>query len=412
MPADANDCSMTISDPGESSESVLVVLGRMRARREEIARAICVRVQEAVPDEAAARDPDFQAGMLPTVTALLDYRFQALERGPAFSAALPPQAAAQARRAARAHVKLGTVLRRYLAGHRCLGEFVAQEAERAGLDAGDPALQRLRLTQEAVLERLTAAIEGEYERERARDAGSPAGRSVELVRTLLDGQPLGGADLASLAYRFDAWHVGLVATGAGAAAALDGLGAGRRLLRVCPEEQIVWAWFAAPRRPAHSDMQRLLAGRDRSGFSLAVGEPAQGMEGWRQTHRQAQLALRATLHCPRARMRYADVALLAPWLEDERRARSLIEIYLSPLEECRDDGAGARRTLSAYFRAARNVSAAARQLGVDRRTVSYRLRMIEERLGYPLEDRVAELEVALRLHCLLEGRGGRGAETA
>ena len=56
-----------------------------------------------------------------------------------------------------------------------------------------------------------------------------------------------------------------------------------------------------------------------------------------------------------------------------------------------------RTTLRAYFAAERNVSSTAVVLGVDRRTVTNRLRAIEELFGRPLKDVAAELETALRL---------------
>jgi len=104
------------------------------------------------------------------------------------------------------------------------------------------------------------------------------------------------------------------------------------------------------------------------------------------------------------RARYADIAVLTPWLQDPDRARSLIELYLSPLENQKDGGAVSREALRAYFEAGRNVSAAACQLGIDRRTLAYRLRATEECLGYQLDTHLAGLWVALRLHDLLNGQ--------
>ena len=57
----------------------------------------------------------------------------------------------------------------------------------------------------------------------------------------------------------------------------------------------------------------------------------------------------------------------------------------------------ARETLRAYFVAERNISSTAAALGVDRRTVTNRIRAIEDLFGRPLKDIAAELETALRL---------------
>jgi DNA-binding PucR family transcriptional regulator len=56
-----------------------------------------------------------------------------------------------------------------------------------------------------------------------------------------------------------------------------------------------------------------------------------------------------------------------------------------------------RRTLVGYFGCGQNAAAAAAALGVHQQTVGHRLRTIEERLGAPVHERRAELEVALRL---------------
>jgi DNA-binding PucR family transcriptional regulator len=89
--------------------------------------------------------------------------------------------------------------------------------------------------------------------------------------------------------------------------------------------------------------------------------------------------------------------LLAAVGRDELLAGSLRQLYLAPLEQTRDGGRVARRTLRAYFRAERNVSSTAAALGVDRRTVTNRLRAIEELLGRPLGSAATDLEIALRL---------------
>jgi DNA-binding PucR family transcriptional regulator len=59
--------------------------------------------------------------------------------------------------------------------------------------------------------------------------------------------------------------------------------------------------------------------------------------------------------------------------------------------------------LRAYFRCGRNAASAAHILGVDRRTVWYRLRAIEACLGYTIEQRLPELELALRIENLQQG---------
>jgi DNA-binding PucR family transcriptional regulator len=92
-----------------------------------------------------------------------------------------------------------------------------------------------------------------------------------------------------------------------------------------------------------------------------------------------------------------DIALLATALKDEALTRTLIEVYLAPLEDSRDGGLVLRKTLRAYFAAERNASSAAAALGVARSTVEYRLQTIEQRLDRTLGTCLAELEIATHL---------------
>jgi PucR C-terminal helix-turn-helix domain/GGDEF-like domain len=386
-----------------SLESVRAVVDRLRARHAEIARAIYDRIGEAVPHSVGARDLTYQEGVLAAVNAVLSYSLDVIEQGPGWSGPIPPEAAAQARRAARAGVSAAAVLRRYVAGHGRLGEFVAEETARIGLPSDAPALLHISSTHDALLGHFTAAIEHEHDQERQRIARSPEQRRVELVCRLLDGETVGQAGLADLGYKFDAWHVGVIATGASAREAVGSLKSDRQLLSVPQGEETVWAWLGGQRRLARADMERLCLEREPVGVSLAVGEPAQGLDGWRRTHQQAQEALQVALLGRQKRARYADIAVLTPFVQNLDRGRAFIELYLSPLDRQKDGGATSRQVLRAYFAAARNVSAAARKLGLERRTLGYRLETIAECLGYQLNGRLAELEVALRLHDLLEG---------
>ncbi len=378
------------------------VVDGLRARRAEIADAIHVHIREAVPDAVGERGSAYQAGALAAIGAVLDDGLKAIEHGSGWSEPIPADAAAQIRRAVRAGLGLGVVLRCYLAGHSRLSEFVEEEIERSGPADHAAVLHRIRRTLGALLESLTAAVEQEYERERQRIARSPEQRRLELVRRLLDAETVSRAELAGLGYRFDTWHVGVIATGGGARAALERLQTDSQLLMVSQDEDTVWAWLGAQRKLTHAEMERLRLDYEHAEVSLALGEPAQGLPGWRETHEQAQQVQQVVLRWRQTRARYADIALLTPWLEEPERARVLVDLYLSPLADQKDGGVVSREALRAYFEAGRVVAAAASQLGVDRRTLAYRLRTVEECLGYPLDARLAELWAALQLHDLLQ----------
>jgi sugar diacid utilization regulator len=133
---------------------------------------------------------------------------------------------------------------------------------------------------------------------------------------------------------------------------------------------------------------------------LAFGRVGEGPDGFRRSHRQARATHRIAVALKTAILHHEDVALECLMLADERAAREFIAAELAPLDTGRDGGK-LRDTLSAYFACGFNASAAAATLGVNDRTVAYRLHAIEEQLGRPVRARQAELQTAIRLERVL-----------
>jgi hypothetical protein len=257
------------------------------------------------------------------------------------------------------------------------------------------------------LDRLIAQVGHEYRLQRHLTERSPERRRAELAQRLLAGTPV---DVGELGYELDAWHLCVIATGANATQAVRGLATalGRDLLLIARDRE-VWAWLGGQRKLMIADLERVLLEQGPAGVSLAVGEAARGIDGWRLTHREAQAAhLVARYRAPRKLTRYLDVALDATALQDDALADSLIERYLSPLDGMRIGGQAARRTLRALFDTEHNLSSAAAGIKVDRSTVRRWRGEIEEQLGCRLHERRAEIEVALRLEDLRAHAGAEG----
>jgi hypothetical protein len=382
------------------------VAKRLRARRSEIQEAIFARVRTMAEPVGDSENAEYVEGLRLAVIEALDYAVTSIELGEDWLAPIPSAAAAQARRAASNSVSLDTVLRRYAAGDRQLVEFIMDEADRFPTQE----LRHLVRTHGQQVDRFMASVAAEYMDELERAARSPEQRLMECVGRLLGGEPI---DTAKLDYELDGhWHLGMIATGPRAERLVKGLAEAvdRQLLCITHSEQTVWAWLGSRRRLAIADVERVLPAVGFTENSMAVGEPARGLDGWRLTHRQAQAALWVALRRPQRLTRYADDLLLAAALRDEVLVQSLHEIYLSPLSVQRDGGAVLGETLRAYFLAGRNAATAAAMLRVDRHTVQRRLRKIEERLGRLLHTCYAELEVALRLQ-ELDDTGDAQAES-
>lgn len=368
--------------------------GRLRERLPELEAAVGARVY-AISDPREVADPAYVEGLNAALAAAVEYRLAVLEAGERQAPAVPAVLLAQARLDARDGVLLDTVLRRYYAGSTLFGDFVVEEAERAEVPSS--VLRRLLAEQATLGDRLLAAVSAEHAREAKNRPSSAAERRRESVKALLAGELV---DRSELGYDLDAQHLALLAKGEGAEELIRGLASmlDRRLLAVQREEEPQWAcWLGGMRPLAAEEAVRALTDATPAGVFVAVGEPGEGLAGWRFSHFQAKAALPIAERMGQPVVRYAEVALLAAVARDDLAEASLRQLYLAPLERARDGGKIARETLRAYFAAERNISSTAAALGVDRATVRNRLRAVEDLLGRPLQGSMPDLEIALRL---------------
>ncbi|HEY7951118.1 MAG TPA: helix-turn-helix domain-containing protein [Solirubrobacterales bacterium] len=373
--------------------------GRLRSRHGEVEEAMLNRVR-SIADPTLVEDPSYTEGLRSAVAAGLDFALTKLERGSdAPDLAVPVALLAQARMAARNDIGLDTVLRRYLAGHTLIEDFLIEEAENAGISFDSAALKSLLRIQATTLDNLLSAVTEEYNREATPVSGSEE-RRAERIQRLLAGEFV---DVAELSYPFEGWHLGLIASGEDLEEAIEDI-AGEldaRLLILRRPERLLWAWIGARRRRDSRELFGLVVSRLPTGSFVAIGEPSEGLAGWRLTHRQAQAAYPITRRDrDRPILRYVDVSLLAAVLQDDLAVTSLRQLYLSVLEGDRDRGEVLRETLRAYFAADQQVSSTAAALGVTRQTVTNRLNDVAARVGRPLASCATEMEVTLHLYDL------------
>jgi hypothetical protein len=380
---------------GEVGPESRVLLGaRLRERLPELRAAVARRVH-AFDDPGAVPDPAYREGLEAALPAAVEYAIACLEGGEGWPPEVPVEVLAQARLDARDRVPLDTATRRYMAVSALVGDFLAEEAERADVSSGT--LRRLLAVQATRLDELLAAAGAEHAREVRNRPTTAAERRRECVKRLLAGELV---DRAELGYDLDGEHVALMVKGDAGKELLRGLAdrLDHRLLAVRREEEPIWAaWLGGRRGMASEEVLAALGEMPLDAVVVTVGEPAEGLEGWRFSHEQAKAALAVADGRGQAVVRFLDVAVEAAIVRDELIALSLRRRWLEPLEASRDGGELARRTLRAYFAAERNVSATAAALAVDRRTVRNRLAAIEEQLGRPLNGSAADLEIALRL---------------
>jgi DNA-binding PucR family transcriptional regulator len=255
----------------------------------------------------------------------------------------------------------------------------------------------------AALERLVA----EYQEEFNRLAQAGQAKRARTVRALLASDPL-DKDAASrdLGYELGSHHTALivwtprkdtdVALQNAANEAAASLG-DRRPLVLSVTRTMLWAWVPTSDRPTAAI--EALPSRD-DGVSIAVGEPASGVSGFRASHEDAQIAHRvaeASGRRPGVVTSYAQVQLAAIFSSDPPRARRFVRAYLGDLAIEDDEHRRLRATLKVFLDEHGNRQATAERVGVHANTVRNRIRAAEGLLGDTLSHQPVELHVALAI---------------
>ncbi len=163
-----------------------------------------------------------------------------------------------------------------------------------------------------------------------------------------------------------------------------------------------WVWLHGSPELADHHKQVIRDLAVPNGCFLAFGGCGSGKEGFAISHRQAVQAARVAAVSGAPVTLFADVALEAFALADEPLARRFVERQLGELADGRPRTAVLRETLGAYFAAGNRATAAAIALDVHERTVSYRIRAAEERLGRYVHECQDDVSLALRLGRLLQ----------
>jgi hypothetical protein len=364
---------------------------RLRGRREEIFEAVIHRALSVAPP-TGREAPGYVEALRAAIPSAVEHAFDAIEVGEERVGSTPVAVFVQAAASARNDVGLEVVMRRYAAGYSTLSDFLHQEIRAlSGSSIENYTVLQRELT--ALFDRFVVEVSETYRREEGKGLPSPAQRRLERIRRLLAGELV---DPAGLDYPIEGSHLAVVVSGADpedAAAALA-----RRLdRRLLPGESSSGrcaVWLGGT-RPLDGETLEVAASKTvEEGLSLSLGEPGEGLAGWRRTRRQAEAAFLVAERGPGGVVRYRDVALLAAALRDPDLSHFLTETYVEPLGR---DRSSLGQTLLACLEVNGNASSAAAALGISRQTVATRLRAVEERIGGPLEARAAHVETALRL---------------
>jgi DNA-binding PucR family transcriptional regulator len=342
----------------------------------------------------------------------------------------PAAAIEYARRLAQRGVPTNALTRAYRVGHgrflaRCLDELSETVTNHALAAAVTSRLVRISFQ---YIDKVSEEVVDVYQRERDRwlltQTTVRAGRVRELLRGI-DADV--GAIEADLGYRVRQHHLGVVAWVVGSAQASEGLArldrlarmsAGRlnrnaRYLFVPRDESLAWVWLPVVDDAALSyDLLDAAFDNGDAAVRVATGAPAYGVAGFRQTHEQAERAQDVALAArPGRRLTtFSDVSAIALLCADVEATRGWVWGTLADLARDDESHARLRDTLQVFLHTG-SYTATAERLALHKNSVQYRIRKAEDALGDGIEDRRADLELALRACQYLSGAVLRPADT-
>lgn len=308
----------------------------------------------------------------------------------------------QARSAVHNGVTLSTVLARYTAAQELAWGLVLQEVQAIE----DPNTRRELLVGawtstaslfaclvRAATEAHTAESDARRKTRRRRDD--------ERILGLLARRP--GIDLRGIDYDFDGYHLGLIASGAGAEDGLrllaKQLGYGSWIME--RENGSVWGSLASRSLISTTTVEQCFLDGPHRDVKLVGGRVERTVKGFSLTHKQAETALRVARRSAQRVTWYADVEDVALVVQDEELAQSMIAAWITPILQ-QHNGRALLNTLQTFFACTQNLTQTANALPAGLRTVERHLTCIGKLIGRPPQACAAKLELALRVYELWE----------
>ncbi|MBF6428132.1 helix-turn-helix domain-containing protein [Nocardia cyriacigeorgica] len=390
---------------------------RLADRLGEVSRTIQRHLLAEIEDLQG--DQQLHELLRDSVEGNVDTIFSAIQHAIPIENMEPPTAALEyARRLAQHGIAPNALVRAYRLGQQKLLSIVSEEVRALVLDP------QLRLD---VFEQITAITFGyidwisqqvvqTYQIERDHWLENRNSVRAVRVREVLDGHAV-DVDAVSEAIRYPLrrTHLALVLWVPGGgdelgrlerfvrelAESMDALGAG---LFVAADRLTGWGWIplaSITGADCARQVRRFTATRPDAPW-IALGTPLPGVEGFRDSHRQALRARTVALAGGTAAERVtaaSDPGLTAAALlgRDLAEAREWVWQVLGPLAVDSDGDARLRETLRVFLLAGSSHKAAAEALNLHANSVKYRVNRAIERRGEPIGDDRLDVEMALLL---------------
>ncbi|MCV7420399.1 helix-turn-helix domain-containing protein [Mycobacterium yunnanensis] len=283
-----------------------------------------------------------------------------------------------------------------------VAERVVPEPQRFG------EMRRINQVLFGIVDVVTERMAAEYSRAQQEWLTSSIALRTEIVEDLLSGTAVPTERATRiLGYDLTRWHLAVVVwTDAStpaepahlttaAAEMLSAAGCSATLLLPVGAHR-VWAWGSRTLQPP--DVVAPVT-PPVPGVCVAIGMAGAGVDGFRDSHRQAADAARVGALSTRTTrsFRYEDLDLVAMLSTNLRAAREFVARELGDLAVDSESVATMRRTLKCYLDRERSLARSAADLSIARNTVAYRVQRAEQLRGRPASERRLQLHAALAL---------------
>lgn len=371
------------------------------------------QITEGIFEEFPAIADDAALAEIVRKSAMSQWRaFLVSMNQPQNSVPMLPSAAEMAIEIARRGYSLPVLFRVYRIARRGVWEYITEVLMSGSLDAETPAFliffwNRLSSWIDSVVD--ASSLLFEAERDRVRQGA--AAQRLDAVRRVLEGNALGTAREVSAAlggYPISGFNTAILLHASDldrvddlreAAVAVARSVGQKNPLVVSPGGRDLWVWLGTTKLP---DIASLVAARpdlDSRGITAAIGTPSEGLEGFRQSHLEAQRAQRIgfAAHGLPNPLYFAHIETLAMLWNSGADAVRFVQRTLGEL--ARDDEAMTRLRLTVrVVLNADSIEKAAEILIVHKNTVRYRLNQVEKILGRDIAESPIDLALALNYH--------------
>ena len=401
------------------AKSAALIVCRLDDKLAEITHAI----QELLFTELSeiGGDGELLGLLYDAVQGNLDAFFPAIRHGISIDHVEPPTAALEhARRLAQRGVDADSLVRGYRLGHQAVVGVVLEEIRAAQLETklGLDVFEQITSTSFRYIDRISRLVLNAYQNERDRWLANQSRLRALRVREVLAGGEIDIDEMTNvIRYPLHRNHLALIVWCGESEAGNElvvmerfvtdlakSLGADERPLFVAADRVTGWAWV-----PLTTEAAAVAAARIREFVNvradapwIAAGDPVAGVDGFRRSHRQAQVVRAVVLasgsHPPAVTLA-SDPGLVvaAQFCADLEQARAWVGDVLGPLASATDSDERMRETLREFLHTGSSFKATADELHLHVNSVKYRVQRALERRGKPISGDRLDVEVALLL---------------